>query len=131
MGGTTDSELNKMVKDLGIKNYRGCFMRNELPPDKPWSQECGIINFESSSDGSGTHWSVWYKNGDTKIFYDSFGTNPPKELVNYLGGNILSSTFQIQNINSDICGELCILVLFLLDKGHSFEEIILDCVYGY
>ncbi len=64
-----------------------------------------------------------------KIFFDSFGTSPPTELVNYLGNGILSSTFQIQQINSNICGELCVLVLYLLDRGHSFEEIVLDIVY--
>ena len=32
---TTDEDLNKMAKDLNIKNFRGCFMKNELPPDGP------------------------------------------------------------------------------------------------
>ena len=29
----------------------------------------------------------------------------------------------------DICGELCVLILYLLDRGHNFEDIILDIVY--
>ena len=41
---TTDTELNKMAKDLKIKNYRGCFMRNTLPKE-PLENECGIIKF--------------------------------------------------------------------------------------
>ena len=126
--GTTDGELIKMAKDLGIKSFRGCFMRNELP-SVCMKNECGIWNFQSSEDGNGTHWSSWFKKGESKIFFDSFGTNPPDELVKYLGNGILSSTFQIQKINSDICGELCVLVLFLLNIGYSFEEIILDIVY--
>jgi len=126
---TTDKDLNKMATDLNIKKFRGCFMRNELPPDGPWFVECGIINSESSNNGNGKHWFCWHKNGNTKIFFDSFGTNPPEELVNYLGKGILSTTFQIQKINSDICGELCILILYLLCNGNSFEEIILDIVY--
>ena len=125
---TTDTELSKMVKDLNIKNYRGCYMSNELPPF-PEENECGIINSQSSDDGNGKHWFCWYKNGDIKIFFDSFGTSPSLELVNYLGSGILTSTFQIQKINSDICGELNLLILYLLDRGHSFEEIILDIVY--
>src|SRR3977135_1759754 len=126
--GTSDSELIKMTKDLGIKSFRGCFMRNTLP-SICMKNEGGILNFQSSEDGNGTHWSSWLKKGESKIFFDSFGTNPPHEFVKYLGKGILSSTFQIQKINSDICGELCILVLFLLDNGYSFEEIILDIVY--
>src|SRR5277367_6170770 len=106
--GTTDGELIKMVKDLGIKNFRGCFMRDTLPTN-PLQNECGILNFQSSEDGNGTHWSAYFKKGTVKIFFDSFGTNPPDELVKYLGKGILSNTFQIQKINSDICGELCVL----------------------
>src|SRR6266853_4571489 len=128
---TTDTELDKMAKDLNIKNYRGCFMRFTLP-DKPLESECGIINFQAESEGNGSHWTCWYNNvsgmTNTKIFFDPFGTNPPDELVKYLGSRILSNTFQIQKINSDICGELSILILYLLDRGHSFEEIILDII---
>src|SRR5271156_2532194 len=128
MGGTTDTELIKMVNDLGIKNFRGCYMRNTLE-DRPLQYECGIINFQGEMEGNGTHWTAWFKKGETKIFFDSFGTNPPDELQKYLGKEILSGTFQIQQINSDICGELSILVLYLLDNGCSFEDIILDIVY--
>ena len=74
----------------------------------PSWKECGIINFESSLDGNGSHWACYWKKGNNKIFFDSFGTNVPDELVNYLGPGILSSTFQIQKINTDICGELFI-----------------------
>ena len=129
MVGTTDDDLNKMVNDLNIKNFRGCFMRDTLP-DSPLNNECGIINFQSTVDGNGSHWSAYFKKGDSKIFFDSFGTNPPDELVKYLGNGILSSIFQIQKINSDICGELSILVLYLLDRGHNFENIILDIIYN-
>ena len=127
--GTTDGDLIQMAKDLNIKNFRGCFMRDTLP-DSPLNNECGIINFQSTVDGNGSHWSAYFKKGDSKIFFDSFGTNPPDELVKYLGNGILSSIFQIQKINSDICGELSILVLYLLDRGHNFENIILDIIYN-
>ena len=100
--GTTDRELIKMAKDLDIKSFRGCFMRNELPPDGPWAYECGILNFQSSEDGNGSHWSCFWKEGESKIFFDSFGTNPPDELVKYLNNGIFSSTFQVQKINSDL-----------------------------
>src|SRR5437773_8242978 len=129
MVGTTDNDLNKMVNNLNIKNFRGCFMRDTLP-DSPLNNECGIINFQSTVDGNGSHWSAYFKKGTVKIFFDSFGTSPPTELVKYLGPRILSSTFQIQQINSDICGELSLLVLYLLDRGHKFEQIILDIVFG-
>ena len=77
---TTDTELIKMIKNLGIKNFRGCFMRNELLTE-PKEIECGILNFQSNIEGNGIHWICWFKNKEMKIFFDSFGTNPPDELV--------------------------------------------------
>src|SRR6266853_6837867 len=109
--GTTDTELDKMAKDLNIKNYRGCFMIDELKNLEPQTVECFVLNF-ADSNTSGSHWSAVWKAVNTKIFFDSFGTNPPDELVKYVGLRILSNTFQIQKINSDICGELSILILY-------------------
>ena len=59
--GTTDTELDKMAKDLNIKNYRGCYMKDELKNLKPETCECFILNFEDS-DSSGTHWTAVWKN---------------------------------------------------------------------
>ena len=30
--------------------------------------------------GPGTHWVAWYKNGKTKIYFDSYGVQPPIEV---------------------------------------------------
>ena len=64
--GTTDNDLNNLAKKLNIKNYRGCFMRDELKNLTPLSQESGILNFQSSSEGNGTHWTAWFKNNNTE-----------------------------------------------------------------
>jgi len=66
------------------KYFRACFMRNELPL-KPWTNESGILNLNDSND-EGSHWVAWVKEGNLKIYFDSYGEfNPPTELVNYLG----------------------------------------------
>jgi len=47
-------DIEKAVKDLKIKKFRGVFMRDTLPK-KPLKDECGMLNINSSSR-SGTHW---------------------------------------------------------------------------
>ena len=58
---------------------------------KPNKKEYGIVNFDKSG-GPGTHWVTWYKNGKTKIYFDSYGVQPPIEIINYLGKPIHYNT---------------------------------------
>jgi len=58
-------------------------LRDTLPK-KPKRNECAIMNLDDTS-GDGTHWVAWFKRGDKKWYFDSFGLSPPTELNNYLG----------------------------------------------
>ncbi len=100
-------------------------MRDELKSNTPDEKESMIINLETSKD-NGSHWSLLYKDGDNKIYYSSFGDSPPVEVINYLGDHIYTSDIQIQNFDEDTCGLLAILILYLLEEGNKFEDIILE-----
>ena len=50
-------DLMKYADDLSISNFRGVFMRDELPKI-PRLQECGIVNFNTSSE-PGSHWVAY------------------------------------------------------------------------
>lgn len=88
-------------------------MRNQLP-ENVLVNECGIINLGSTKEYStsrGTHWVAYYKKGNHKYYFDSFGdTPPPFELVKYLGKNIFYNynSFQKEGV---ICGHLCLAFL--------------------
>ena len=41
---------------------------------------------------------------------------------------ILSSNFQIQDFNEHTCGYYCLLILYLLNEGLKFEDIILSFI---
>ena len=104
----TTSEIEGVVKELKIKNFRGVFLRDILPKI-PNKTECGILNLDSTF-GHGTHWVCWFKQGDLKLYFDSYGILPPLELQKYLGKNIFYNTDQIQN-GGVVCGHLCIYIL--------------------
>ena len=61
-------------------------MRNDLPR-RPLKRECGILNRDGVS-GRGTHWVCWYRNKNDKLHFDSFGVQPPNELIEYLSSPI-------------------------------------------
>lgn len=80
----TNHDLEELVKELQIKKFRGIYMRDTLP-DKIKDRETGIVNLDSTS-GSGTHWVCYSKKSDTLYYFDSFGLDPPQEIINYLKG---------------------------------------------
>ncbi len=121
-------DLENMAKELKIKNFRGVFMRDTLP-NKIKAKECGIVNLDSIKN-EGTHWVCYYKGKNEKYYFDSFGLDPPNEIQDYLGEDILLSTFQIQELGTNYCGHLCLKVLYELNKGETFLDIILNLLNG-
>jgi hypothetical protein len=103
-------------------------MRDTLP-NKIKAKECGIVNLDSIKN-EGTHWVRYYKDKNKKYYFDSFGLDPPNEIQDYLGEDILIllSTFQIQELG--YCGHLRLYVLYKLNKGETFLDIILNLLNG-
>ena len=115
-------DLEDAAKELKIKCFRGVFLLDTLLK-KPIKKECGIVNLDKSG-GSGTHWVAWYKNGGNKIYFDSYGVQPPKEVINYLGKGINYNTDQVQPRGEVFCGHLCLYVLKELNKGYDFQNVL-------
>ena len=115
-------ELEDAVKRLKIKCFRGVFLLDTLP-NKPNKKECGIVNFDKSG-GPETHWVAWYKNGKTKIYFDSYGVQPPTGVIQYLGKLICYNTDQVQPRGQVFCGHLCLYVLEELSMGYEFQSIL-------
>ena len=121
----TNFELLDAAKKLNIPNFRGFFMRDDLPK-KPRRNECGILNLDDSN-GKGTHWAVFLKNGKDKFYFDSYGLPPPTELLKYLGGQVYYNSERIQPDNEVFCGHLCLYVLKkTCNDGCKFQEVIND-----
>jgi len=118
-------DIESLVETLGIDNFRGVFMR-QLLPTKCTSTECGIINL-GDVESNGTHWTCYVKDGERrKLYFDSFGNvKPPKELVQYLGGDgLVYNTFRVQTFNDPpICGHLCLEVLRRHTNGEDWADI--------
>ena len=115
-------ELEDAAKKLKIPCFRGVFLLDTLPK-KPSKNVCGIVIFDKSG-GPGTHWVAWYKNGKTKIYFDSYGVQPPTEVINYLGKLIHYNTDQVQPVGQVFCGHLCLYVLKELSMGNEFQNVL-------
>ena len=115
-------DLADAVQKLKIKCFRGVYLLDTIP-DKPNNKECGIVNLDKSG-GPGTHWVAWFKNGKNKIYFDSYGIQPPKEVIEYLGKGIGYNTDQVQPMEEVFCWHLCLYVLKELNDGVDFQSIL-------
>ena len=124
---------------LKIPNFRGVFMRDELPRTiKPI--ECGIMNF-NTHDQSGSHWVCYAKRGRNRTYFDSFGQITPLEMQKYLKTKlefqnntpvIERNTDIVQRPNTSICGHLCLFVLTSLMREHlTYQEVLDQLTDGY
>jgi len=114
-------EIEDAIKTIGLKNFCGVFLRDTLPK-KPKRNECAIMNLDDTS-GDRTHWVAWFKRGDKKWYFDSFGLPPPTELNDYLS-DLFYPTEQIQPRQEIICCHHCLFVLKEMQKGKGLREII-------
>ena len=142
---TTNIELINIAKSLCIPNFY-CIMIDELDKVLTSSFPISIIcNLQDSSE-NGSHWVMCFISSKskrlgfhptkrlgfypTKIFYCSYGSPIPNKIKNFLmkinTDPILSSNFQIQDFNENTCGYYCLLILYLLNEGLNFEDIILS-----
>src|SRR5699024_2856480 len=67
----TNIDLIKYVKKLSIPNFRGVYMRNDLPKHI-WKKETGIINTDDKQK-EGTHWTAYMKRNKDILYFDSIG----------------------------------------------------------
>ena len=125
----TNFELLEYCKQLNIKTLRGVFARDSLPA-YPNRNECGIVNFNTSSE-PGSHWVCYFKTGKNRIYFDSYGQITPYEVQKYLKTQseidkqvIKRNTEIVQPTGTQICGHLCLYVLKSLSDGIEFYDVL-------
>jgi len=63
-------------------------------------------------------------------YFDFYGFLPPVEVERYCSEPRYYNSFQIKKYNEVICGQYCIYVLYKLNNGIQFDNI-LDELYRY
>ena len=116
---TTNFDLRDILRDLKLQCK--VIMRDEII--KYLNSENIIFNLQTIKE-KGSHWVFVSK--EFKIYFDSYGILPVKEIYEYIKDDFKYNTLQVQPENSEMCGQLCIYVLYQLENKMSFEDIILE-----
>ena len=103
-------------------DLEGYFLRDTLPKKVKLS-ECGILNLDSSS-GDGRHSMMWFKKDKEKFYFDSYGVQPPTELIAYLKSPIFYNSKGVQQNGEVFCGQLYIFALKQISLGNNLHAVI-------
>ena len=115
-------EIIDAAKKLSLDVFRGVFLRETLP-NKSKLNVCGILNLDSSF-ADGAHWVMWFKKGKDKFYFDSYGVQPPSELIVYLKSPIFYNSERVQQDGEVFCGHLCLFILKQLSLGNNLQTVI-------
>jgi len=130
--GTTNLELIEIAKKLNIKNFY-CICKDELNSDQIKNVITKtplniIVNLNNSDNNVNGHWCLCFIDSKQKVYYSSFGDDPCLEVIKFMkeidNRKILVSDDQIQDFNESTCGYYCLLILFFLNNGYDFKNII-------
>ena len=114
------------VEYLKIKNLKGVISRDEIPTKvKNILGQSFIINLDNT-EGPGTHWVAVKKTTDFVNYFDSFGLQPPQELVNlcYTFDKLYKyESNQFHDLSSVLCGYYCLYFLKECERNNYLNAV--------
>jgi hypothetical protein len=121
---TTNFQLIKWAKMLKIKPFYYA-MTDEIKKlprkDKTFY---AIINYNNSNQ-QGTHHVAFISKDGKRYYFDSYGFEPQKQIIEKYSP-LRTSNYQVQKYNTELCGQLSLLVIYLVSKGFEFEDVVLE-----
>ena len=82
------------------------------------SKRYSFERFVNIDNGSirGSHWTCFVVKDNKSFYFDSFGGQPGKFLLNQLPKPTIYHKYEIQNINSRLCGSYCLYFFYLIER---------------
>ena len=93
------------------------------PRDSKIYSDKGFVNIDNGSQ-RGTHWTCFIAKGNKSYYFDSFGGQPDKFLLNQLPKPILYHNYKIQDIISMLCGSYCLYFFYLIEQMNYYDAIL-------
>ena len=75
----------------------------------------------------GTHWTYFIIKHNKSFYFDSFGGQPNKILLNQLPKPIIYHNYKIQDINSRLCGSYCLYFIYSIERRNYYDTTFKKC----
>jgi hypothetical protein len=120
---TSTSELNEAGEQLLGSFYRGAWPAGMEPPPDGTDH---VVIYNTKDRPPGEHWLCEYREGDTRLLYDSFGRIPSTQWQPRLQGTETTETDPEQPAvfedgqKTEYCGQAC-LAFALVSKAYGYK----------
>ena len=93
------------------------------PRDSKINSDKGFVNIDNGSQG-GSHWTCFIVKDNKSFYFDSFGDQPDKFLLNHLSKPKVYHNYKIQDVNSKLFGSYCLYFFYLIERIKYFDTIL-------
>ena len=66
---------------------------------------------------------MWFKKGKDKFYFDSYGVQPPIELITYLKSPVFYNSERVPQTGEMFCGHLCLFTWEQLSLGNNLKAV--------
>ena len=94
------------------------------PRDSKIYSDKGFVNIDYGSQG-GSHWTCFIVKDNKSYYFDSFGGQPDKFLLNQLSKPIIYHNYKIQGINSQLCGSYSLYFFYIIERMNYYDAILI------
>ena len=115
-GTTWNDRLHRAGKNMFGKKFSGVYPSDDIKWKK--GSIYAIVNLDGKYE-PGSHWTLVIKDGNNKLFYDSFGRKASKIMpsLNKGKGNIINTELDPeQDIKENNCGQRSLAACFVYDQ---------------
>ena len=127
---TSNTDLEKLLTNLKVSNFQGFYFKDELKELQKNSSY--IINIQSEYDknlnrNTGTHWVALVTDNKHAIFFNSFGTSAPINIIKLLKKYDYKYGYTnkvIQSTYSDLCGYFAVAFIYFVTKNRPTTSLI-------
>ena len=96
------------------------------PRDSKIYSDKGFVNIDNGAQGE-SHWTCFIVIDNKSYYFESFGGNPDKFLLNQLSKTIIYHNYKIQDISSKLCGSYCLYFFYLIERMNYYDAILKMC----
>ena len=119
------SEINEHMKDE--EEFIGCFPYDKLPQIKDKKKNFSLIINTGDSQSLGEHWLALKVNNQKCFYFDSFGLPIINDMIKAFlrkYEKCFYSKVCVQDINSKVCGNLCIMFIKTVNNYCDYVKFI-------
>lgn len=126
---------NQLRRNLGRNSsFNGVYPR-DIFVSTPLENGIHIVNTDISSS-PGEHWFVVEIYGRNAFIFDSYGALSPigscRDVIRHIArhtSNINMNIPTLQSLDTNVCGDYCLLYAVARERGHSVTEILLRLLH--